>query len=70
MRRIKNQKINRNEARKRERESQNKRMRRIKNQKIHRNEALPCFISINLLILDSFHSSILNLSLTIFASFL
>ena len=37
MRRIKNQKINRNEARKRER--QKKRMRRIKNQKIHRNEA-------------------------------
>ena len=39
MRRIKNQKIHRNETRKRERESQNKRMRRIKNQKIHRNEA-------------------------------
>ena len=37
MRRIKNQKIHRNEARKRER--QKKRMRRIKNQKIHRNEA-------------------------------
>ena len=37
MRRIKNQKILRNEARKRNR--QKKRMRRIKNQKIHRNEA-------------------------------